>query len=210
MPGRSGGVGLRGVRELTLRDGSSVEVRPMRREDKELLQEGFRRLSPDSRYRRFLSPMPELSDRLAEYLVDVDHHDHEALLATSPRGDAIGVARYVRSTGDERAAEVAVTVADDWQGRGLGTQLLELLADRAREEGISRFTALLLADNREMLDVLEELGDVRVTGRHSGTIEVETELPETGIGAHLLELLRHTAAGRWLAVSPLRNLAQRL
>ncbi len=195
------------VRELELRDGSRVTARPVTPDDRVALQEGFRRLSPESRYRRFLSPMSELSDRLASYLTEIDHHDHEALLAITPDGHAVGVARFVRSREDPQAAEIAVTVADDWQRRGIATGLLEQLSDRAREEGVARFTALMLAENREMLEVMEGLGDVRVTGRDSGTMEVEMALPETGVGAHLLELLRGTAAGRLLAVSPLRNLA---
>lgn len=193
------------VRELELRDGSRVTVRPVTPEDKGAIQEGFRRLSPTSRYRRFLSPMAELSNRLADYLTRIDHHDHEALIALAPDDHGVGVARFVRSREDPHAAEMAVTVADDWQGRGLATGLLELLADRAREEGITRFTAMMLAENREMLEVMEGLGEVRVTGHASGTIEVEMALPESGVGAHLRELLRGTAAGRLLAVSFLRS-----
>lgn len=194
------------MRELELRDDSRVTVRPVTPDDKEAIREGFRRLSPTSRYRRFLSPVAELTDRMATYLTEVDHHDHEALLAVAPDGHGVGVARFVRSEEDPQAAEIAVTVADDWQGRGLATGLLELLADRAREEGISRFTALMLAENREMLDVMEALGDVKVVARESGTIDVEMDLPEIGVGAHLRELLRSTAAGRWLAVNPLQRL----
>ena len=69
---------------------------------------------------------------------------------------AVGVARYIRTT-DPRAAEVAVTVVDDWQGRGLGTLLLEGITMRAREEGVDTFTALMLVENGEMMDLLERL-----------------------------------------------------
>jgi len=117
---------------LTLLDGSTVRVRPIRPGDKQRLLEGFERLSPESRYRRFLSPVPRLSDRALRYLTEVDHHDHEALIGIAHDCSGVGVARFVRSEEDPELAEAAVTVVDDWQGRGLGTALLVLLAERAR------------------------------------------------------------------------------
>ena len=187
---------------LTLRDGSRVTVRPIRPQDAAALRAGFERLSQESRYRRFLSPMAEASSEpMLRYLTEVDHHDHEALIAAGADGTLVGVARSVRSRSDPRVAEMAVTVADDWQGRGLGTALLELLADRARAEGISRFTALVLTSNREMLDLLEGLGPVRLLEREPGTIELEITLPGHGTGPHLRELLRGSASGRYTVVT---------
>src|SRR5688572_16345730 len=122
---------------VTLRGGSRVRVRPIRRSDAKLLLRGFERLSDESRYQRFLSPMPELSESMVRYLTDVDHHDHEALVALDDAsGEGVGVARFVRDPQRPERAEAAVTVIDDWQGRGVGTLLLELLAGRARQEGI--------------------------------------------------------------------------
>jgi GNAT superfamily N-acetyltransferase len=186
---------------VTLRDESTVTARPVRRDDKALLQDFLERLSPQSRYRRFLSAMTRLSDGMLRYLTEIDHHDHEGLIALAPDGHAVGVARFIRLPDDWHAAEAAVTVADDWQGLGLGSALTGLLANRARQEGIERFTAVMLADNHHMFDVFGEVGPVRVTGHSSGTIEVETALPEEGIGPHLREALRQTAAGR-VAVRP--------
>jgi len=180
--------------EATLRDGSRVEVRPVRRSDAELLLRGFERLSEESRYRRFLCSMPELSDSMVRYLTNVDHHDHEAVVALDPvTREGVGVARYVRDPARHERAEAAVTVIDDWQGRGLGTLLLELLAVRAREEGVTRFTALMLASNDEMMEVLENLGPVRVIDREAGTVEVEAPLPADGLSAELRHLLKLTA-----------------
>ena len=187
----------------TLRDGSRVDIRPVRPDDRELLRAGFERLSAESRYRRFLVPVDHLSDEWLTYLTDVDHHDHEALAALDPEsGRGVGVARFVRSEERADVAEAAVTVADDWQGRGLGTLLLELLAARAREEGVAHFTALLLATNEEMLELLESLGPVRVLDRELGTIEVEAELPAEGLSPQLRELLR--AGRRAVSASPPR------
>jgi GNAT superfamily N-acetyltransferase len=189
-------------RDVTLRDGSRVTVRPIRPGDAEALHAGFERLSEESRYRRFLSPVQELSGTLLRYLTEVDHHDHEALIALAPDGTLVGVARSVRLPGDPKVAEAAVTVADDWQGRGIGTALLGLLAGRARAEGIGRFTALVLASNREMLDLLEDLGSLRILKRGSGTVELEITLPGGGPGPHLRELLRGSAGGRYEVIPP--------
>ena len=186
---------------VTLRDGSRVTVRPIRPQDAAPLRAGFERLSEESRYRRFLSPMQELSGPMLRYLTEVDHHDHEALIAVGADGTILGVARSVRSRSDPQVAEAAVTVADDWQGRGLGTALLGLLAEHARAEGISRFTALMLATNRNMLDLLDDLGPVRLLERASGTIELEITLPRRGAGPHLRELLRGSASGRYKVIA---------
>ena len=132
--------------------------------------------------------MPELSEEMVRYLTDVDHHDHEAVVALdAATGEGVGVARYVRDRDRPERAEAAVTVIDDWQGRGLGTLLLELLAVRAREEGIDRFTALMLASNDEMMELLESLGPVRVIDREAGTVEVEAPLPDGGLSPELSE-----------------------
>ncbi len=179
----------------TLRDGSHVTVRPIRPEDATPLRAGFERLSEESRYRRFLSPMQRLSGPMLRYLTELDHHDHEALVAIGDDGAIVGVARFVRQTSDPRSAEMAVTVADDWQGRGVGTTLLELLADRARAEGISRFTAIILARNQSMLALIEDLGTVRTIEQTAGTVEVEITLPPSGTGPQLRKLLRDSASG---------------
>lgn len=163
------------VERTRLRDGSSVLIRPLTPEDQDLLRAGFERLSDRSRYMRFQSPLASLSDRQLSYLTDVDHHDHEALVAIDPEtGAGVGVARFVRI--EDGVAECAVAVADDWQGRGVATQLLDRLVDRAREEGVDRFTALVLAENSEALRLLERLGDAEER-RAGSQVELEIALP---------------------------------
>ena len=180
--------------EIELRDGSRVKVRQVRKADAGLLLRGFERLSDESRYRRFLCPMPELSEAMVRYLTDVDHHDHEAIVALDAvTGEGVGVARYVRDRDRPKRAEAAVTVIDDWQGKGLGTLLLELLAVRAREEGISRFTALMLASNDDMMQLLESLGPVRVLDREAGTVEIESPIPAGGLSPEIRNLLKLSA-----------------
>src|SRR5947209_6631077 len=163
-----------------LRDGASIVIRPIRPADRQLLLDAFERLSPESRYRRFFGPMPELSNRELDYLTQVDHSDHEALVAVdADSGHIVGVARFIRFGGQKAAAEPAVTVVDDWQGGGVGSALLQALADRAREEGIGRFEAPVLAENARAIRVLEALGETsrRRAGREV-TLTIDLPLPE--------------------------------
>lgn len=179
---------------VELRDGSHVRLRQGQSSDRELLLRGFERLSPESRYRRFLVAMPHLSEGMVRYLTDIDHHDHEAIIAVDEKtGEGLGVARYMRDKDRPEVAEVAVTVIDDWQNRGLGTLLLEVLSARARQEGIRSFTALALATNRDMLDLLRGLHPPRIVDRESGTIELEMPIPAIGLAPVLRKLLQIAA-----------------
>jgi GNAT superfamily N-acetyltransferase len=179
---------------IVLRDGSHVRIRQGHPTDRELLVGGFERLSPDSRYRRFLTPLPELTDEMVRYLTDLDHHHHEAMIAIDERtGEGVGVSRYVRDPERPQVAEVAVTVIDDWQGRGLGTMLLDVISARAREQGITTFTALVLATNDEMLDLLKHLDAVRIVDRDAGSVQAEVQIPELGVSPALKKLLQIAA-----------------
>jgi RimJ/RimL family protein N-acetyltransferase len=161
---------------VRLRDGSRILIRPVRSTDASLIAEGFARLSERSRRMRFLGKKDELTPAELHYYANVDHHDHEALGALDPAdGRLAGVARYVRDADDPQAAEIALTIADDWQGRGLGTELLARLSDRAREEGIRRFTAVMASENVPMGMLLRSVGAVQ-TGRNFGTLEYEIAL----------------------------------
>jgi GNAT superfamily N-acetyltransferase len=179
---------------VALRDGSRVRVRQGHSSDRELLLRGFERLSPESRYRRFLVPMSELTEDMVRYLTEIDHHNHEAMIALdASSGEGIGVARYVRDHRRPEAAEVAVTVIDDWQGRGLGTLLLDVISARAREEGITTFTAVMLATNDEMMDLFKRLDPVRIVDREAGVVEIEVPIPTIGVAPALTKLLRIAA-----------------
>ena len=101
--------------------------------------------------------------------------------------------RYFRITGRRDTAEFAVTVIDDWQRRGLGTLLLEVISARAREESITTFTALMLASNQEMMGLLNSLGPVRIVDRDAGTVEIEMPIPAVGLSPALRKLLRIAA-----------------
>jgi RimJ/RimL family protein N-acetyltransferase len=168
-------------KQIVLRDGSRVLIRPVQSADAPLLADGFARLSATSRWMRFLTPKKELSPAELRFLTDLDHHDHEALGALDHRdGRGVGVARYVRQADDPWGADVAVTIVDEWQGRGLGTELLARLSDRAREENIRRFTALVAAENVAVGGLLRN-ARARLVGRESDTLEYEISLvPATG------------------------------
>jgi acetyltransferase len=134
---------------VRLHDGTEVLIRPIRGDDGPRLSAAYDRLSPQSRYRRFLAVKPHLSSSEVRYLVQIDGANHVALVATlaSEPEHIIGVARFVRLADDPGAAEFAVVVGDPWQREGLATQLLTRLADAARAHGIERFRATMLADN---------------------------------------------------------------
>jgi RimJ/RimL family protein N-acetyltransferase len=163
-------------RQVRLRDGSAVLIRPVRRTDSPLLAEGFARLSERSRWTRFLGRKNMLTEADLSYFTDIDHHDHEALGALDHvRGGGVGIARYVRDREDRHAAEIAVTIVDDWQGRGLATELLAQLSDRACQEGIRRFTAVVAADNAAANGLLRNSG-ASLIHRGRGIVEYELDL----------------------------------
>ena len=178
--------------QVALRDGSIVLIRAVEPTDARLLDDGFARLSAQSRQLRFLTGKPSLTSAEVHYFTEVDHHGHEALGAVDPGdGAGLGIARYIRRAEDPNGAEVAVTVTDAWQRRGLATELLRRLADRARQEGIHYFTALIADDNTAVDGMLDHSrGDVSVTHRESGTVEYEITLPPRGLGDGLHSLLR--------------------
>src|SRR6516225_7504158 len=165
---------------VVLRDGSQVQIRPVRGSDAPLLADGFARLSARSRQMRFLSPKHSLSAAELRFFTEVDHHDHEAIGALSAAdGRGVGIARYIRDSGDPTAAEIAVTIVDDWQGRGLGTELLARLSDRARQAGICRFIATVAYGNAAMTGLLQNMG-AELAGHGPGTVDYEVVLNRAG------------------------------
>jgi acetyltransferase len=140
-------------------DGIRLVVRPMQHSDGGALAAAVAALSPESRYRRFLTPKPGLSRRDVAALTDLDHHAREALIALEPATGAwVAVARYAAFPDDPLTADMAITVADAWQRRGVGTALVALLVERARQEGIARLHATTLVGNLPALRLLRRQG----------------------------------------------------
>ncbi len=163
---------------LGLPDGTRVVVRTITPADKDRLSEGLARLSSDAVHSRFLSAKPRLTGQELRYLTEVDGDSHFALVAMlSDRLDAlVAVARYVRLADDPSTAEVAVTVGDELQGRGLGTRLGLLLADHARDSGIERFSASMLTDNVAAHRLFSRISHRMSRDRFGAVDEVVAEL----------------------------------
>lgn len=159
----------------TARDHEPFFIRPIDRADEALLVEGFARLSDRSRRLRYLGLRNTLSSAELHDLTHVDHHDREALLAvTEDDGRAIGIAQYVRDATSPGAAEIAVTVIDDSQRRGVGTELLTRLIARGQDEGIDRLIALVADDNVGAIRLLCRLGyGVTVVDQDSNATQYE-------------------------------------
>jgi GNAT superfamily N-acetyltransferase len=163
-----------------LPSGTELEIRPIEPGDKPELVAAVEESSDLAVYRRFLNPHGRLTAAELYYLTEVDHRDHEALLAIDPdSGRSVGVARYIRDHEQPASAEVAVAVLERWHGRGVGKALLQRLAEPAREEGITKFTALMLADNWPMRRLLANLGSAQRLGSEAGAVEFVVELQPT-------------------------------
>ena len=161
--------------ELVLRDGSKVPVRPIRPEDAALEKRFVDGLSPQSRYQRFLNQMAQLPPQLLARFTQLDYGQEMALVALAPGGgEFIGVGRYAPNA-DGSSAEFALTVADAWQGRGLGRALLEKLVACARAAGYGALDGTILRANREMLELAARLGFER-SGSDGETVTVVRKL----------------------------------
>jgi RimJ/RimL family protein N-acetyltransferase len=190
---------------LVLKDGTRMLVRPIVPEDKDLLVEGFAHLSPQTRFRRFLGYMDKLRPPLLRYLTEIDYVEHFAWVGMdADTGAGIGVARYVRMRDDPAAAEAAIVIVDEYQGRGAGTLLLQLLGASALSNGITHFVGEALAENEPIRDLLENLG-ARVFDAGSGEVGFEVDLPSSEENVRetaVYRALRAVAEGKVLPLPP--------
>jgi ribosomal protein S18 acetylase RimI-like enzyme len=153
-----------------------LEVRPVTAADKGRLAAAFERLGERTRYLRFLGPKPRLTAADLRYLTDIDHRSHDALAAVDPAdGSFLGIARYATPPGETGVADFAFVVADDCQGRGIGTMLAEALLERAAENGLARLTATTLYENDGARAILRRLG-FRTSGLSGGEVELVLDL----------------------------------
>ncbi len=165
--------------DAVLADGGTVHVRPIRPDDAAAHRAFFARQSPQSVYFRFFGPRSALTDSEVTRFTTVDYHDRMAFVVFL-RDEMIGVGRYDRLEGGD-AAEVAFAVADAQQGRGLATLLLEYLASYAAENGITRFAADTLIDNRRMLEVFQSAGFRRESRSiEYGVVHLAFDIEPTG------------------------------
>lgn len=184
---------------VLLRDGTPVFLRLVRPEDKPLFLEAWGRLSPPSRYRRFLAPKARLTAEDLRYLTEVDGENHLAIVALRETPGAelgVGVARFVRLPGRPEAAEAAVAVTDDFQGRGLGSLLAGRLARAARERGVRWAVCEILPGNEPVLRLLRRSFPRATVREEEGSILVEIDLEGPGGGGAFGRLV--SLAGRGL------------
>ena len=209
-------------RSTQLPDGAVLTPRPLRPDDGPMLAEGFRRLSPESRFLRFFSPLDHLSAAQLRYFTDIDYVDHFAWVATiaTPNDPAmgVGVARYIRSKTDPSAAEAAVAVADDHHRRGIGSIMLEALAAVALTRGITAFHLLVRSDNHAMIAAMEDLRAGRRPNDDASVIRFVLDLPnlaEEMRGTAMWKVFRYVGEGsasiqssvgqRWLGDPPISS-----
>jgi acyl-CoA synthetase (NDP forming)/GNAT superfamily N-acetyltransferase len=163
--------------DVVVSDGGVVHLRPIRPEDADGLVAFHATLSERTRYLRYFGPYPRISERDLHRFTHVDHRNRVALVAVLG-DDLIGVGRYDR-LGERADAEVAFVVTDAQQGRGIGSVLLEHLAAAARERGIKRFVAEVLAENSRMVRVFTDAGYSAQYSYESGVVELTFPIAST-------------------------------
>jgi protein lysine acetyltransferase len=142
---------------VTVRDGTGLLLRPVLPGDSERTMQGHVRFSSDTLYRRFMSPRVP-SPALMDYLAEVDYVDHFVWVMTDKDGNPIADARFVRDDHDPSVAEIAFTVGDAYQGRGIGSFLIGALSVAARVDGVEKFSGRMLADNVAMRTIMDHYG----------------------------------------------------
>ena len=179
-----------GAADVILRDGTTLRLRPPRRGDADALLDFFGSLSERSLYLRFHG-FPQVDPRLVESLLEPDWEERGVLVGEL-EGSIVACANYSRLR-DPALAEAAFTVADDYQGRGIGTRLLEQLASRAAEVGIERFVAEVLPENLSMLGVFEGAGFQLTRELEGGEVEVQFPIAPTETYRERVEERDHLA-----------------
>jgi GNAT superfamily N-acetyltransferase len=180
----------RGHVEVAARDGRLVRVRPLGWGEREPVEAVFAAMSAESRRMRFLAPMPRLPGAMLRRMTEVDHDRHGAWVALDA-GRPVGEARYVRFAERPWAADVAVSVIDEWQGRGLGRVLLEVLGVAAADVGVTSFAWTMDPANARIL---------RLVGRYGGARHVDGDV---------VEALTFLPAGRGVDAGAVRKVAAR-
>jgi RimJ/RimL family protein N-acetyltransferase len=168
-------------RQIALRDGTPALIRPMRPDDRGRIVAAFAQLDPSSIYTRYFTHVKALPEKTLDRLKDIDFEHLAGLAVTLGAGDdeiVIGSSTYVVFDAPDgaRAAEVAFTIEEDYQGNGLATRLLETMIEIARRHLIVRFEADVLADNAPMLAVFNRCGLPMRKRRDGGVTHIEMDL----------------------------------
>jgi hypothetical protein len=191
--------------EFTLRDGTPVLLRPVQRDDKDLFLEGFKHLSLESRYLRFMRPVRQLTTGDLKFFTEIDYDNHMAwgaLVNTPSEVRGIGVARYVREPTDPRRAETAIVIIDEYQHRGVGSRLIGALYWSALINEIDIFEGYILEENKRMRRLLKIL-NAEIESEGHGVLKARVavvrdylSLPDTPrlnmVKQVVTELMKHT------------------
>lgn len=159
----------------SLRDGARISLHTVSPDDRACIARGFDRLSAASRQSRFLSPMHRLDGPMLDYLTAIDGNRHLAVAASDDGDEPVGLARCVRLEEEPEVAEIAVTVLDDWQRRGVAPVLVIQLARWADAVAIRKFRALFSYDNRAVARLLGSVG-VTLVPDGSGMLRADIEV----------------------------------
>jgi GNAT superfamily N-acetyltransferase len=178
--------------DVVLASGLTARVRQIEPDDAAALAAFHDGLSAESRHKRYFTPMPHLSDAMLQRFVNVDHVDREALVVIAG-GDIVGLGQYERLRTQPTDAEVAFSVADQLQGQGIGSLLLEHLASLARVHGIERFVAETLAANDDMLHVFARAGFEVHRRFNDGVYEIDFAIAPTTESERLRAEREHRA-----------------
>lgn len=202
------------VLRRTLKNGQTVVLRPITKEDKAELARAFHSLSEETIRRRFHGVVTEPSEATLRYLTEVDQRDHVALVATIESPDlkseqGIGVARFIRTREDPQIAEAAVTVVDAYQGQGVGRCLLTELARVARHLGVRHFRAEVLSDNTPVRAILDVVG-AKPQDTQDGATLYDVDLGTTVTHGALFDLFRTVAASMGSAMERMAQASARL
>jgi acyl-CoA synthetase (NDP forming)/RimJ/RimL family protein N-acetyltransferase len=181
--------------DILLSDGATAHIRPITPDDAEMLVAFYARVSEESKYYRFFAPRPTLSERDVRNYTTVDHDGRVAFIVTVG-GDMIGVGRYDRIGASGHSAEVAFLVEDAHHGRGLGSVLLEHLAQAARERGVRQFIADVLPANRKMIKVFTDAGYTVQPTYEDGVLHVEFDIDPTDESLAVLAAREQRAEAR--------------
>jgi RimJ/RimL family protein N-acetyltransferase len=169
---------------LVVANGTRLRLRPVRAHDRDGIAELFARLSPKSRYRRFLLPRPELTSGELSTLTDVDHLCDEAIAAVDERkGSIVAVGQYVHDPDRPGSASVAFAIDDEFQSMGIGTALARYIVQRARANGFALLTATTLWENRPARALLRRLG-FHACSSQGGVIELELRVSPSRDRSH--------------------------
>ncbi|BAL92103.1 putative acyl-CoA synthetase [Actinoplanes missouriensis 431] len=185
--------------DVLLADGSTAHLRQIRPEDAPAIVDFHSRMSDRTRYLRYFSPYPRIPERDLQRFVNVDHRDREAFVTVDADGRITAVGRYERLGPDSPDAEVAFVVEDAHQGRGIGSVLLEHLAEAARENGVTRFVAEVLPENGGMLRVFGDSGFQVQRQYADGVVHLDFPIAPTEKSREVQESREHLTEARSIA-----------